>query len=187
MNYLDSTFKCPYCHQNLEQPLSESLQARLSNILASLASEEKDDAFEGKIPAIDKDHQSSGTTSVQSLIRPRYMRIQNQASNNDRYLFCLEHRKEQVILPEGKRKGYYIDINFDDLELRVKEFLQDLEDIINKKTPSIYRDRSLATYEELGKNKARSTLKILDRFESHLVNTGSILFCCYTILLTFCS
>ncbi|KAJ2963128.1 hypothetical protein NQZ79_g1835 [Umbelopsis isabellina] len=163
-----TTLKCPYCHQNLEKPLSESLQAKLSSILASLAPDEKEEMNSRKSSSTDNDLQISGTTSVQSLIRPRYMKTQNQASNNDRYLFCLEHRKEQVILPEGKRKGYYIDIKFDDIESRMEEFLQALEDIINKKTPSIYRDRSLAAYEELGKNKARSTLKILERFESHL-------------------
>ncbi|KAG2179939.1 hypothetical protein INT43_003726 [Umbelopsis isabellina] len=163
-----TNLKCPYCHQNLEQPLSESLQAKLTSILASLAPDEKEDVNTGNFLSADNDLQISGTTSVQSLIRPRHMKTLNQASNNDRYLFCLEHRKEQVILPEGKRKGYYIDINFDDIESRVEEFVQDLEDIINKKTPSIYRDRALAAYEELGKNKARSTLKILERFESHL-------------------
>lgn len=168
---LGTNLKCPYCHQNLVQPLSESLQAKLSSILASLAPDEKEGVNAGESLPTETDLKISDTTSVQSLIRPRYMKTLNQASNNERYLFCLEHRKEQVILPEGKRKGYYIEINFDDIEPRVEKFVQDLQDIINKKTSSIYRDRALAAYEELGKNKARSTLKILERFESHLVIT----------------
>jgi deoxyadenosine/deoxycytidine kinase len=81
------------------------------------------------------------------------------------------HKTEQVLIPEGIRKGYYIDIDFGQLKERISSFVRELEDIINGGVESVYRKNALAAYDQFGKNKARSTLKILDRFESTLVRS----------------
>lgn len=79
------------------------------------------------------------------------------------------HKKEQIMIPQGIKKGYYININFEELEERILLFIDEIEDIINGKIASLFHQNVVAAYEEFGKNKARSTLKVLDRFESTLV------------------
>jgi hypothetical protein len=111
----------------------------------------------------------SQTSSMQLLIRPRYSKNRLSASNRERYLFCRMHKKEQIMIPQGIRKGYYMDIDFDQLEERILLFIDELEDIIEGKTASSFHEVVMAAYKEFGKNKARSTLKVLDRFESTLV------------------
>jgi hypothetical protein len=111
----------------------------------------------------------SQASSMQLLIRPRYSKNRLSASNRERYLFCRMHKKEQIMIPQGLQKGYYININFDELEDRILSFIDEIEDIINGKKTSVFHRNVMAAYEEFGKNKARSTLKVLERFESTLV------------------
>ncbi|KAG2179366.1 hypothetical protein INT44_006212 [Umbelopsis vinacea] len=168
-NAKGTVLKCPYCHQVLEQPLSKSLEDALAKVRASDDDAEQQATDElansdSSAPNLDE----SQTSSMQLLIRPRYSKNRLSASNRERYLFCRMHKKEQIMIPQGIRKGYYIDINFDELEERILSFIDEIEDIINGKISSVFHRNVMAAYEEFGKNKARSTLKVLERFESTL-------------------
>ncbi|KAI8578861.1 hypothetical protein K450DRAFT_272512 [Umbelopsis ramanniana AG] len=164
-----NTLKCPYCHQVLEKPLSKSLEDALAKVLAT-----DDDAEQQAVDELANNDSSapnvdeSQTSSMQLLIRPRYSKNRVSASNRERYLFCRMHKKEQIMIPQGIQKGYYMNINFDELEERIFLFMDEMEDIINGKISSVFHQNVMAAYEEFGKNKARSTLKVLERFESTL-------------------
>lgn len=168
--FLDKILKCPYCHQVLEQPLSKALEEALAKVVASDDDAEQqatDDVANSDSPTPNQDE--SHTSSMQLLIRPRYSKNRLSASNRERYLFCRMHKKEQIMIPQGIQKGYYISINFEELEERILLFIDEIEDIINGKIASVFHQNVVTAYEEFGKNKARSTLKVLDRFESTLV------------------
>lgn len=173
ITFADSVIKCPYCHQMLEQPLSKPLEVALAKALASLQSDHDiaEDKTSNDVVSKPDDPQSAQPSSMHLLIRPRASKIRSQASNRERFLFCRMHKTEQVLIPEGIRKGYYIDIDFGQLKERISSFVRELEDIINGGVESVYRKNALAAYDQFGKNKARSTLKILDRFESTLVRS----------------
>ena len=80
-------------------------------------------------------------------------------------MFCKIHYAEATIVPEGIRKGYPMEINFELLETRVTQMKDELLNIINKKINSYYWDFSMEVCKEIGSRKARTPMGIMGRFE----------------------
>ncbi|KAI7866373.1 hypothetical protein BDF14DRAFT_1694354, partial [Spinellus fusiger] len=91
-----------------------------------------------------------------------------EVSIKDQYAFCRLHDIELVVKPKGLQEGYPTDIDFDAIEKRVVGFQQEIEDVIHGRIKSSYRDTALKAYEMLGKNKARSSMGVMARFETTL-------------------
>ena len=75
------------------------------------------------------------------------------------------HHAELKLVPLGLSKGYPEFIDFDQLPSRVKKFKKDLLDIINGNISSYYRDIAVSIYKEVGYNKAKAPMVLINRFE----------------------
>ncbi|KAI8381202.1 RTC4-like domain-containing protein [Radiomyces spectabilis] len=82
--------------------------------------------------------------------------------------FCHLHKIEITVKPEGRQKGYPSFIDFDQLKGRIHRMRNELEAVILGQEHSPYRNIALKAYETLGKNKARSTMGVMQRFDATL-------------------
>ena len=80
------------------------------------------------------------------------------------------HYAEIEIVPLGKKAGYPIDINFENLSDRVNGIKGKLSDIIDHKLESWFRSLALSVYDELGVRKARMPMILIGRSEELRVN-----------------
>jgi hypothetical protein len=94
--------------------------------------------------------------------------IQRPISSKERDAFCRLHRIEIVIKPQAELKGYPARIRFSLLRGRVKKLIPELENVVLGVIGSHYRDIALKAYDELGANKARSSIAVMSRFEDLL-------------------
>jgi len=86
-------------------------------------------------------------------------------TEEDRQSFCIMHHAELKLVPLGLSKGYPEFIDFDQLPSRVEKFKKDLLDIINGNISSYYRDIAMSIYKEVGYNKAKAPMVLINRFE----------------------
>ncbi|KAI8330492.1 RTC4-like domain-containing protein [Chlamydoabsidia padenii] len=95
-------------------------------------------------------------------------KFRRPVSNIDQFAFCQLHTLELVVKPNGSENGWPTHIDFDKLKKRIYRLRKELDMVISKHLHSTYRDMALKAYEELGKNKARSTMGMMSRFETVL-------------------
>jgi hypothetical protein len=88
----------------------------------------------------------------------------------DQFEFCRIHIAESEIIPEGLKKGYLSNINFDEIPKRIEKLKQNLIDICRKKEKSVFRDNVMKAFRETGVLKANSSMGIMNRFETFQVN-----------------
>ncbi|KAF7727952.1 hypothetical protein EC973_006840 [Apophysomyces ossiformis] len=148
---------CPFCSEELKQPLPNNVQEALEAIWA------KDKEYEEKQQS--KIFQPSSLS--EGTVRPR-IRLKRGASNLEQFTFCRMHEFEMVIKPQGKEKGYPLEIEFESLPGRLRKLQPELEDIISGRVQSTFRDTAIKAYQELGRNRARSTMGVMARFETTL-------------------
>ncbi|KAF7721809.1 hypothetical protein EC973_004102 [Apophysomyces ossiformis] len=146
--------QCPFCNERFKKPLPEVVQKALDDI------REKDKIFEKERER----HLSANHSSIMA----RITRQKRNASNMEQYSFCRLHRIELLVKPAGREKNYPEQIDFEKIGSRIEKFKGQLLDVISGKTPSIYRDVALKAYEDLGRNRARSTMGVMARFETTL-------------------
>jgi len=73
---------------------------------------------------------------------------------------------ETTIIPDGIRKGYPMEINFELIESRIIQMKDELLNIIYKKTSSYFRDFAFEICNTLGQRKANTPMAIMGRFET---------------------
>ena len=92
--------------------------------------------------------------------------LQNKLiTEEDRQSFCIMHHAELKLIPLGLSKGYPEYIDFNQLSSRISKFKNELLDVINGKISSYYRDIALSTYKEVGYNKAKAPMILINRCE----------------------
>ncbi|EXX64272.1 hypothetical protein RirG_144350 [Rhizophagus irregularis DAOM 197198w] len=75
------------------------------------------------------------------------------------------HHGELNIVPHGLSKGYPEYIDFNVLPSRIIKFEKDLIEIINGNISSYYWDIASSIYKEVGYNKAKAPMMLMNRFE----------------------
>jgi hypothetical protein len=108
-----------------------------------------------------KEHENSSIKKPDGLIK-------RQVSTNEKEAFCRLHELELVIKPKGRAEGYLFDIDFKALRERIKKMQLELDDVIYKKIPSDYRNVILQDYGNVGTNKARTPMMMMNRMDSLL-------------------
>jgi len=111
-------------------------------------------------------------------------KIQNQLHNlqnksiteEERHLFCVMHHAELHIVPLGLSKGYPEYIDFDQLSLRITKFKKEILDIINGNISSFYHNTALSLYKEMGYNKAKTPMVLINRCEIFQVSNCLFVF-----------
>ena len=71
----------------------------------------------------------------------------------EQFEFCRSHKAEQIVIPEGTRKGYPPNIDFTKLPERIHKFKEELHDICKKKSRSYYRDAVMRVCHDKGRMK----------------------------------
>ncbi|CAG8502067.1 4098_t:CDS:2, partial [Diversispora eburnea] len=84
----------------------------------------------------------------------------------NRETFCEIHYMETTIVPDGIRKGYPMEINFELIESRIIQMKDELLNIIYKKTSSYFRNFVFEICNILGQIKANTPMAIMERFET---------------------
>ena len=84
----------------------------------------------------------------------------------NQFEFCRSHTAEQIIIPEGIKKGYPPNIDFTKLPERIYKFKEELHNICKKKSRSYYRDAIMQIYHSKGKMKAKSSMSVMARCET---------------------
>ncbi|RIA93583.1 RTC4-like domain-containing protein [Glomus cerebriforme] len=91
--------------------------------------------------------------------------LQHSLNVIDQFEFCRLHDAETHIVPEGLKKNYPINIDFDRLPKRVEELIPELILVIKGEIKSLYRDIALDVYQELGRARARKPTILMGRFQ----------------------
>ncbi len=87
----------------------------------------------------------------------------------DQHEFCWIHNEELIIF-EGLKKNYPININFNGLSDRVLKLVPKLNQIIEGKNQSYYKNEALSTYKKIGSSaQARQPTFLINRFENFQV------------------
>ena len=87
----------------------------------------------------------------------------------DQHEFCCMHNEESIIF-EGLKKNYPISINFNELSDRVLKLVPKLNQIIEGKNQSYYKNEALSTYKKIGSSaQARQPTFLINRFENFQV------------------
>lgn len=152
--------KCPYCHDILNSDSSVLLPKVLQEAL-------------DKIKNADQQYDDYRKQENYHNDLPKRRRV----TNMDQFTFCQLHQLELKIKPEGIKKGYPIDIDFIQLETRVKNLHSEILKLINQETSCHFRTLAIKAYNKFGKHKARNTISVMNRFEDTLVrirNNGCI-------------
>src|SRR6202035_5163078 len=82
----------------------------------------------------------------------------------DKFELCRLHDAETRFVPEGLKKNYPINIDFDHLPKRIEKLIPELMLIIKGKRKSYYRNFALDAYQQFGKARARNTNFLMMRF-----------------------
>ncbi|KAI9308622.1 RTC4-like domain-containing protein [Cunninghamella echinulata] len=143
--------KCPYCHDILNNDSSVLLPKVLQEAL-------------DKIKNADQQYDDYRKQENYHNDLPKRRRV----TNMDQFTFCQLHQLELKIKPEGIKKGYPIDIDFIQLETRVKNLHSEILKLINQETSCHFRTLAIKAYSKFGKHKARNTISVMNRFEDTL-------------------
>lgn len=84
------------------------------------------------------------------------------------------HYRELNIAPYGLSKGYPKYIDFNILPSRIIKLEKDLIEIINGNISSYYRNIAFSVYKEVGYNKAKAPMMLMNRCE--VFQVGNYLF-----------
>ncbi|PKC52310.1 hypothetical protein RhiirA1_430258, partial [Rhizophagus irregularis] len=99
-------------------------------------------------------------------IKDQLQNLQNKPiTEEERWSFCIMHHGELNIVPHGLSKGYPEYIDFNVLPSRIIKFEKDLIEIINGNISSYYWDIASSIYKEVGYNKAKAPMMLMNRFE----------------------
>ncbi|UZO08417.1 uncharacterized protein OCT59_028672 [Rhizophagus irregularis] len=99
-------------------------------------------------------------------IKDQLQNLQNKPiTKEERWSFCIMHHGELNIVPHGLSKGYPEYIDFNVLPSRIIKFEKDLIEIINGNISSYYWDIASSIYKEVGYNKAKAPMMLMNRFE----------------------
>lgn len=102
-------------------------------------------------------------------------------SENDQQVICRMHKVELVMKPLGIKRGYPAQVDFAAIDDRMKQFKQELVDIIEGKLESLFLTNALEVHKELGSVKARQAASMMNRFEETLVKLKMIFYYYYFI------
>jgi hypothetical protein len=85
--------------------------------------------------------------------------------------FCFLHKGELETVPDGKLRGYPMDIDFDNIPVRIERMVDDLNGIINGTVSSILLDYAKEVRKQIG-NRARAVapMILMGRFTEFLVS-----------------
>ncbi|GBC30359.2 hypothetical protein GLOIN_2v1606417 [Rhizophagus irregularis DAOM 181602=DAOM 197198] len=134
---------CPFCKEPIPFPLPDRIRTYLIKI-NSLTQ--------------DKWSNKEQTPSLSILLqRPRNV--------VEEFEFCRLHESEALIVPEGLKKNYPININFDILPKRVKKLIPELMLVIKGEINSSYRNIALNAYRKYGRARARKPTILMGRFQ----------------------
>ncbi|GBC49009.2 hypothetical protein GLOIN_2v1542684 [Rhizophagus irregularis DAOM 181602=DAOM 197198] len=99
-------------------------------------------------------------------IKDQLQNLQNKPiTEEERWSFCIMHHGELNIVPHGLSKGYPEYIDFNVLPSCIIKFEKDLIEIINGNISSYYWDIAFSIYKEVGYNKAKAPMMLMNRFE----------------------
>ncbi|KAI7866861.1 hypothetical protein BDF14DRAFT_1808585 [Spinellus fusiger] len=141
---------CPYCREPLEPPLTMAVEKALQDM------KDKDEKY--RALQLEKNPQRRVLVSE----------LRRDVPSIEQFSFCRLHSLELKVKPQGIQKGYPVDINFEELPVRIQALREELVGVVDGQTHSIYRDHALKAYEHLGTRKARSTMAVMNRFEKTL-------------------
>ncbi|GET03953.1 hypothetical protein GLOIN_2v1542684 [Rhizophagus clarus] len=99
-------------------------------------------------------------------LKDQLQNLQNKSiTEEERWSFCIMNHGELNIVPLGLSKGYPEYIDFNVLPSRIIKFEKDLIEIINRNISSYYWDIASSIYKEVGYNKAKAPMMLMNRFE----------------------
>ncbi|KAG4104340.1 RTC4-like domain-containing protein [Neocallimastix lanati (nom. inval.)] len=134
-----ATFKCPYCKYEYYDKIEESVHQELQHFLEVNHMKKDGKIISFNIPVMKQ------------------------------YEYCRLHQAKLVIIPQGLKKGYPLEINFDLLQERIERFKKDLFEIVYDRKKSYFRELALNEYKRYGSNKARNFSFLIQRFDKILV------------------
>ncbi|KAG2228778.1 hypothetical protein INT48_001717, partial [Thamnidium elegans] len=158
--YKYTGFECPLCFEHMLPPFPRPLQ----RLITALKNNEKEfnREQESKYKLLAQHCAEEGT------LAPPLVLLKPGISKNDQQVICRMHKVELVMKPLGKKKGYPTQIDFEAIDGRIKQFKQELVDIIEGKQDSLFLRNVLEVHKELGPVKARQATSIMNRFEETL-------------------
>lgn len=163
--------ECPYCNVRFERKPTKLLRAALKSM------EEKDRAFEEQQTA--HWHRTLGKN-----LSGKKIVVRRPVSSMEQFYFCRLHKIECELKPLGRERKYPSSMHFELLANRIHRLRGELMDVIRRKIDSPFRQKAQDAYQELGKNRARSSMGMMARFDETLVYTRSCfisLFSCYDV------
>ncbi len=149
---------CPFCKEVIPFPFPERIRLYLIKINPSA-----------------RDKLSDQT----QMISPSAL-LQHSLNVIDQFEFCRLHDAETRTVPEGLKKNYPIDIDFERLPERVENLVPELILVIKGKRKSLYRDFALNAYQEFGRARARKPTILMGRFQKFQVKS-----CPLSCIMTF--
>ncbi|CDH48516.1 hypothetical protein RO3G_09472 [Lichtheimia corymbifera JMRC:FSU:9682] len=150
-------YVCPYCNEVF--PKGE-MTDRLKRALKMI--KQKDEAYAEQ----EIEHRMKRVTGKHKELLKKQMKVKRPVDSLEQHFFCRLHRAELVVRKEGRAKNYPEEIRFNDIQSRLERLRGELEKIIRQEKKSQFRDIALKAYEEMGKNKARSTLGVMARVDN---------------------
>ncbi|GBC05490.1 hypothetical protein RclHR1_06250012 [Rhizophagus clarus] len=114
-----------------------------------------------------KDHCPFCETILPNLMSDR-LRLAFESSKKGKLPpieFCYIHNAELTIIPDGLEKNYPLDINFDELPDRIRNFKDNLEEIIEGTVRSYYRNFAIRYYKKNGSRKSATSMGLYGRFK----------------------
>ena len=99
-------------------------------------------------------------------IQDKLQNLQDELITEEKRLsFCMMHHAELNIISCGLSKGYPEYIDFSQLLSRIIKFKKDLFDVINGNISSYYRNIAFSVYKEIGYNKVKAPMMLINRCE----------------------
>lgn len=152
---------CPYCNEVF--PPGE-MTDRLKRALKMI--KQKDEAYAEQ----EIENRMKRVTGKHKELLKKQMKVKRPVDGLEQHFFCRLHRAELIVRKEGRAKNYPEEIRFNDIHSRLERLRGELEKIIRQEKKSRFRDIALKAYEEMGKNKARSTLGVMARVDNIMVS-----------------
>ncbi|ORZ02803.1 hypothetical protein BCR43DRAFT_482195 [Syncephalastrum racemosum] len=147
--------ECPYCNVRFERKPTKLLRAALKSI------EEKDRAFE-------KQQTAHWHRTLGKNLSGKKIVVRRPVSSMEQFYFCRLHRIECELKPLGRERKYPSSMHFESLANRIQRLRGELMDVIRRKIDSPFRKTAQDAYQELGKNRARSSMGMMARFDETL-------------------
>ncbi|KAI7878920.1 hypothetical protein K492DRAFT_208630 [Lichtheimia hyalospora FSU 10163] len=155
--HISPKYVCPYCNEVFP---SEEMTDRLKRALKMI--KQKDEAYAEQ----EIENRMKRVTGKHKELLKKQMKVKRPVDGLEQHFFCRLHRAELIVRKEGRAKNYPEDIRFNDIHSRLERLRGELEKIIRQEKKSQFRDIALKAYEEMGKNKARSTLGVMARVDN---------------------